>query len=149
MSDTILYIVNVEGAIFDGDRFLMIVRGHEEDHAAGLLAFVGGKVEDTEPVEHVLEETLRREIIEEVGVEVGDITYGHSRHFTTKPNVYVVDIVFVCAYQSGEPRIIDHGEVAEILWLTADEILAHPAAPAWVKADIQRVEAIRRQMIGS
>jgi hypothetical protein len=45
-----LYIVNVEGAIYLEDRYLLIVRGPGEDHAAGALSLVGGKV-DTAPPE--------------------------------------------------------------------------------------------------
>ena len=60
--DTIWYIVNVEGAVVKDGRYLMIVRGEQESHAPGALTFPGGKVEDAESVDNVLEETIRREI---------------------------------------------------------------------------------------
>ena len=37
-----LFIVNVEGAILRGERYLMIVRGEAESHAAGTLSMPGG-----------------------------------------------------------------------------------------------------------
>lgn len=64
------YIVNVEEAILKDGRYLMVVRGEAETHARGALTFPGGKVEAAGDFQDVLEGTLRREIREEVGVEV-------------------------------------------------------------------------------
>ncbi len=140
------YIVNVEGAIYRDGRYLMIVRGAGESHAGGTLSFVGGKVDETRNVENVLEDELRREILEEVGVIVTEeMYYCGSTHFTADDGDRVVDVVFLCQIESGETRIADIDEVAEILWLTVDEITAHPRLPPWVQRDIQRVEAIRRR----
>jgi NADH pyrophosphatase NudC (nudix superfamily) len=94
----------------------------------------------------VLEETLRREILEETGVIIGEAVYVHSTHFGDTMGETVVDVVFLCRYQSGEPTIDDPGEVAEILWLTADEVRRHPAAPPWTKNSIERVEQIRLKL---
>ena len=38
-----LYIVNVEAAIYKGNRWLIIRRSDKEDHAPGLLSLVGGR----------------------------------------------------------------------------------------------------------
>lgn len=40
-----LFIVNVEGAIRKDDKWIIIERSKEEEHAGGLLSLVGGKVE--------------------------------------------------------------------------------------------------------
>lgn len=40
-----MFVVNVEGAVTRGDRWLVIERGAGEEHAAGTLSFVGGTVE--------------------------------------------------------------------------------------------------------
>ena len=140
------YIVNVEGAVWRRGRYMLIVRGLEEAHAAGLLSLVGGKVEDTEgQIADVLEMTLRREILEEVGLVVKETVYVHNTHFTAAGK-NVIDIVFLCRYESGEPLITDPGEVAEILWLTAADVLNHPAAPTWTKDSIERVEQVRSRL---
>lgn len=138
------YIVNVEGAIVRDGRYLLIVRGAEESHAAGDLSLVGGKVEGIDALANALEETLRREIREEVGVEVDDeMIYLSSTRFTADDHDVVVDIVFLCHYQSGTPTIFDPGEVAEILWLTADEVKQHPKAQSWTRDYIQKAERAR------
>ena len=40
-----MFIVNVEGAIYKNDQWLLIRRSEKEEHAGGLLSLVGGKVE--------------------------------------------------------------------------------------------------------
>jgi ADP-ribose pyrophosphatase YjhB (NUDIX family) len=138
------YIVNVEGAIFHEGRYLLIVRGAEETHAAGDLALVGGKVEGTDALASPLEKTLRREILEETGVEVEEeMIYLNSSRFTTEESDVVIDIVFLCRYQSGTPTIFDPGEVAEIVWLTTDEVMQHPKAQPWTHDYIHKAERAR------
>lgn len=141
----IKYIVNVEGAIVRGNQYLMIVRGPGETHAGGTLSFVGGKVEITQNAADVLEETLRREIMEEVGVQVSKMVYAQSSHFIAGDD-RVVDIVFLCRYEAGEPRITDSQEVENILWLTAAEVIEHSLCPPWTQAAMQRVEALRHRL---
>ena len=137
------YIVNVEGAIYRDGHYLLVVRGAEEEHAAGDLSLVGGKVEGSDPLENALEDTLRREIREEVGVEVGDaMIYLYSSRFGAGEGI-AVDVVFLCRYQSGTPTIFDPGEVAEILWLTAAEVETHPKAQPWTRGFIQKAERAR------
>jgi 8-oxo-dGTP diphosphatase len=67
-----LFVVNVEAAIYKDDRWLVIRRSLKESHAAGMVSLVGGKVEHEGNQSDILERTLRREIVEEVGIEVSD-----------------------------------------------------------------------------
>jgi 8-oxo-dGTP diphosphatase len=140
------YIVNVEGAVVKDGRYLMIIRGEGEEHAAGVLAFPGGKVEDNETASYVLEETARRELREEVDVEVGgEMVYVDSASFVAGGD-QVIDVVFLCRYRSGEPRACDADEVAVVQWMTPAEILAHPKSPPWMDPIIKRVEHVRAKM---
>jgi len=53
-------------------------------------------------VQDVLEITIRREIMEEVGVEVhDDVNYVESHSFVADGEPYV-DIVFLCRHKDGE-----------------------------------------------
>ena len=134
-------IVNVEGAIVDAGRFLMVIRGPEEAHAAGTLGLPGGKVDSAGPAEHVLEATLCREVQEEVGITLDDeMAYVHSTYFVSDAGEPVVNVVFLCRYHSGTPMIIDRGEVADLRWMSAAEILHDPAAPPWTRTTIELAE---------
>lgn len=138
------YIVNVEAAIVHDGRYLIIVRGPEESHAPGGLALPGGKVEASGSVPGVLEATLHREIMEEVGLEVHDeMAYLESNAFVTDQGEPVVDLVYLCRYKGGAPTIADPGEVAAVQWMTPAEIQAHPQIPPWTRQSIARAERVR------
>jgi 8-oxo-dGTP diphosphatase len=139
------YIVNVEAAIIRDGKYLLIVRGAGESHAAGLLSFVGGKMEENQNLEDALEATLRREVLEEIGITITNIRYVYNTHFLTDDGDKVLDVVFLCDYESGETRIEDYEEVAEILYLSAEEILEHPKSPIWLKQGIERIERILQE----
>jgi 8-oxo-dGTP pyrophosphatase MutT (NUDIX family) len=146
MSDE-TYVVNVEAAIFHGDTWLMILRSAEEAHAAGVLSFVGGKVERAGTADNILEETLQREIAEEVGVTIADkIHYVESKSFIADDGLPVVDIVYLCRYESGEPRALDSAEVANVEWMTFDAIMAHPKSPVWIKQSLRLAAALKREV---
>lgn len=139
------YIVNVEGAVVRDGRYLLVIRGAGETHAAGMLSLVGGKVEDALKEDNVLEETLKREIQEEIGVTISDIIYVHSTAFVAEGDP-VVDVVFLCKWSDGEPTIVDVNEVADIRWLSANEILTNPDTPDWTRNSIRRAEKMRNML---
>jgi len=134
------FAVNVEAVIYDGDRYLVAFRSEQETHAGGTLAFAGGKVEGTDTGD-VLEETLRREIREEVGVEVNDLVYVESHSFGQAPPC--VDIVFLCRYLSGTPTAVDPAEVSAVRWMTLAEVLAHPQTPPCIARSLEAADAKR------
>lgn len=138
------YIVNIEAAIFKQDKWLMAERSAIEEHAAGTLAMVGGKVEDVEVMNNVLEETLKREIVEEVGISIhDDIQYVKSSAFVTEDGKPVIDIVFLCRHKEGEPAALDPKELSAVEWLTYEEIENHANIQSWTKESLKIAEQMR------
>lgn len=125
------FVVNVECAIYQGDKWLMIVRSLKEGHAGGTLSMAGGTVEYVDTSDQILEHALRRELLEEIGVEVGAFTYIESKSFVTKKGNTVLDIVFAAPYVSGTPTAMSKDEVESVSWMTLVEIESHPKAPVW------------------
>lgn len=79
-----MFIVNVEGAIFKGDKWLFIERSTKESHAGGMIALVGGKVDLEGDSVDILERTIKREVFEEVGIEINEsMHYVQSTSFVT------------------------------------------------------------------
>lgn len=145
--DTITYIVNVEAAIYENDRWLIIKRSDMEEHAPGLLSMVGGKVETDINEDDILEKTLIREIAEEVGIRVFEtLHYVESKSFLTDRGQAVVDVVFLCRYKSGEPRCISEDEVSEVYWMTCNEILENRNSPVWLMESIRKAEKMRLEL---
>lgn len=133
--------VSAAAILLRGDgQALFIRRGHEP--GLGRLAFVGGFVDAGETPE----DALRREVREEVGVELAAIDYLGSQ-----PNTYgyrgvsyhVADLIFVATLAPGAvPRELDG--VAAIEW--HDPMALEPtrlafASMAWALATFQRRKA--------
>ncbi|WP_088042344.1 NUDIX hydrolase [Bacillus sp. EAC] len=136
-----MFIVNVEAAIFKEDRWLIIERSIKEEHAGGLLSLVGGKVEIEGNSADILERTVKREIYEEVGINIKDkLEYIHSTTFVTDLNEHVVDIVFLCEYDSGEAYTKSPDEVENVYWMNSNEIMSHLKSPIYLKESIRRAE---------
>ena len=138
-----MFIVNVEGAIYKNDRLLLIKRSDKEEHAGGGLSLIGGKVEREGNTTDILERTLKREIYEEVGIEVTNLRYVNSSTFVTDSGLHVVDIVFLCDYLSGEAFAKDLDEVDDVIWLTTEQVLAKPEIPTFLKENITLANKIR------
>ncbi|MDX1613524.1 MAG: NAD(+) diphosphatase [Candidatus Promineifilaceae bacterium] len=94
-----------------GDHLLL---ARSKRHPPGLFSVLAGFVEPGE----TLEAAIRREIREEVGIEVADITYFGSQPWPF-PNSLM--IAFTCRHLSGEIRI-DEAEMAEAAWYRWDDL---------------------------
>ena len=128
----------------------MIVRGHTDEHAAGVLAFPGGKVEAEDSTDNVLESTVRREVLEETGVTVSaELEYIRSTAFALPDGTPVVDVLFLGSYLIGEPHITSSNEVADIGWMTLEEILEHDRTPSWLVDQVRAIRQHRSRTIGA
>lgn len=137
------FIVNVEVAVVRDGRYLAIVRGEGEEFGAGWLGFPGGKVENDEATQDTLEETARREVLEEVGLVIEDpIVYVESHTFAvdTEP---ALDVVMLARSSSGAAHPASPDEVADVLWLTCEELLSDPRTQAWTRDSLRQAEARR------
>ncbi len=71
------------------------------------------------------------------------LDYVESKTFVDDAGTPVVDVVFLCRHRSGTAAPFDPAEVAEVLWLTAEEVLRHPRTPPWTRRSIERAERKR------
>ena len=138
-----LHVVNTQGFVIRQGRYLMIVRGEFEEQAPGALSPPGGKVEFGDDETGILEATVRREVLEETGVTVGEMVYIQSSSFTMDSGTPVVDSAFLCKYESGDAYRADPEEVAAVEWLTFEEIMANPKTPPWTQATVRAAEELR------
>ncbi|MFA5523083.1 MAG: NUDIX hydrolase [Tissierellales bacterium] len=141
---TIRNVINVVGAIYKDDKWLMIKRSEKEEYAPGIIAMIGGKVENEGEEYSILENTLRREVMEEVDIELSEnITYIESIGFISKKWGPVVDVVFLCEHKSGVPYPASPNEVEEVYWMTREEVAENEEVPQWVKNCINKAEKLR------
>jgi 8-oxo-dGTP diphosphatase len=143
--DEYAYVVNVEGAVVRDGEYLLIERAADEEHAAGILGFPGGKVEQPPGGEETIRETARRELVEEVGIEVGAVEFVTSRTFEADTGARCLNVVTLCEHVAGDPHPRDPEEVAAVHWLSPDRIRAHEDVPAFVESDLDEIEAVRER----
>ena len=113
MSDSRKIIEVSAGLVFREGR-LLISQRRAEDHLGGLWEFPGGKRHDGESDE----ECLRRELREELGieVEVGALIETITHEY---PGKTVCLKFFRCVWRSNEPRAIGCQDFA---WVNRDEL---------------------------
>jgi len=103
-------------------------------------------VEREANAKRLLERTLVRELFEEVGVEVKDeLRFVGSSSFSLASGAEVLNIVFLCEWEKGEPWAKSPEEVAAVHWLSADDIMRDANAPVWLRESIHAAEAVRRR----
>ena len=140
-----MYIVNVEVVIWHDGRYLAVTRAASEEVGAGEVAFPGGKVDLDIPAPDILEETARREVLEEVGLTLtGPIVYVESHTFGSE-SFPVLDVVMLSQAEPGDVvPALDEVERAE--WLTYDDMLAHPQVQLWTRESLSRADGLRRAL---
>lgn len=136
------FVVNVEVFLRRDNHWLLIRRGGAMSHAAGTISGVGGKVELDAFGEDVFESTGRREVAEEVGVDLTDVPlrYVSSDMFITGDGDPVINVVLTGeAPANATPYPAAPDEVAEVLWLTLEQAECHPNCPEWIRRSLRNV----------
>jgi ADP-ribose pyrophosphatase YjhB (NUDIX family) len=114
MSDIPLHVVFVEAWVKKGDHYLLAKRSSKDDQAAGKWAVPGGKVE-MELESNIVENSLKREVREEVGIEIDNFRFLMSRSFIRSSGHHVVALSFIADYQSGEAMPLEDQD--EVRWV--------------------------------
>jgi len=114
-----LHVVFVEAWVKKDDKYLLAKRSSKDDQAAGKWAVPGGKV-DMDLGDNIIENSLRREIKEEVGVEVSDFRFFASRSFIRSSGHHVVALSFIADYKSGEAKPLEDQD--EVKWVEIGEM---------------------------
>ena len=96
--------------ITDGPRCLL---AHEQRFAEKMYSTLAGYIEPGEDIEHA----VRREVLEETNIEVGEVKY-HS----SQPWPFPHSLMLGCIGRAETTEIsIDSGEIAEARWFTREE----------------------------
>ncbi|ABS20533.1 NUDIX hydrolase [Bacillus cytotoxicus] len=127
-----MFAVNVEGLIIKDSKLLIGRRSLNEEHAGGKLSLIGGTVEKEGNSNDILENNLKREIMEETGLEVSNFKYVNNTSFVTQSGINVINIVFSCEWVSGDAVVKDRDEISELIWMTFDEVINNKNSPFYL-----------------
>jgi 8-oxo-dGTP diphosphatase len=124
-----MYSVVVNGVILnDTGKVLIAQRANKDDHEPGMWTTPGGTLEAIGEEFGVLEDTLKREIMEEVGVEIMDeVMLITNNTFIKSSGKKVLAVVYLCKYKSGEPKPLD--EIDAVTWVTKDDLSKYNFPP--------------------
>ena len=95
------------------DKILLIKRAEGKDHRAGIWEFPGGKLDSGEN----LETGVKRELLEEVGIETTEIDYDTSAYYDDERGD-ILAVVFICNVK--DETIVLSGEHSEYRWVDKD-----------------------------
>jgi len=109
-----------------GDEVLLQLRQNTGYMDAHWAAAAAGHVERAETAY----DAARREALEEIGVEPGDLAFLTSMQRTqhADPIDERVDFFFACRSWTGEPRIVEPAKCAALEWFALDD-LPDPVVP--------------------
>lgn len=139
--DSQLYAITVCVLIRRGDTWLLVLRAPDVGYAPNMIGLIGGHVEVTEPEAGVLEATARREVAEEVALDLSQVplTYLESEFFITPGGERQITVTFAAPAPGGhEPHVNAPDELAEVGWWTLNDLEADPRCPPWLPALIRR-----------
>lgn len=133
------FVANVVVYRESDGRCLILKRDKREKVHPEKYAVPGGKLEwnnldiskptringDVLDYENAIEELLKREVMEEAGVEVHPgLTYVNSMAFIRPDGIPVVLIKFAARYKSGEVRV-EKGAFTDHAWVDAKEVMGY------------------------
>jgi 8-oxo-dGTP diphosphatase len=139
--DAEVYAVTVCVLIQRGDTWLLVVRAPKVAYAPNMIGMIGGHVEVTRPQADVLEATVRREVAEEVGLDLSELRlrYLESEFFLTDAGERQITVTFTAqAPAEIEPFVNAPEELIEVGWWTLDDLEADQRCPSWLPALIRR-----------
>lgn len=140
------FIAGIGAILIHDDKYLLLKRASKRDFGAGHWDCVTGRLEQGEG----FEEAARREVMEEIGVEISiDFLIGTSHFYRGEPvpENELVGVVYACS--TDTPDAINHSdEHSEYRWMTANEAVemlttTRPSS-IWLRNVIQRAELLRQ-----
>lgn len=92
----------------------------------------------------VIEEGLRREVREEVGVEIGKPTYLLDVAFIRPDGIPVIVLTYFAPYASGE--IVQTEEAVEAVWVSLEEVKNYDLIDG-ISGEIEMVDKILKSKV--
>ena len=115
-------IVVVAAVILQHDDKILLTRRKRDVHQGGLWEFPGGKQE----VGETLEQCLRRELKEEIDIEVGDLKPFSTVHHRYREKEVELHF-FSCSTYKGNPKPL---ECLEMAWVSMPDLCSYEFPPA-------------------
>ncbi len=144
-----LYRVTVTAIIIRDGKFLITRRSRNKKAWPGLWTVPGGGMELNDYINtpktnsdcwyYAVENTLKREVKEEVGLEIGRAKYLLDIAFIRPDSIPAITLSFWCHWKSGEVRLND--ESIDCKWVTLEEAKNYELIPG-IWGELEMVDKI-------
>lgn len=124
-----MHLVLVNAVVEKDGKILICQRSRKEVHEPGKWTAPGGKVEKTSGnIWNIIEQTLRREVLEETGIEIRKRVYLITNNtFIHSTGQHVVALTFLCRYKSGKAKPLE--DTIKVKWILPKEVDNYQFAP--------------------
>ncbi|ATP41992.1 DNA mismatch repair protein MutT [Solibacillus sp. R5-41] len=109
--------VAIKGVLIKNNKMLIVKRSAFDETGAGTWESVGGVLQFGES----FEVALKREFLEEAGLNISVSTHLFSTTFLTKKTRQIVLLTFLCECQNDEISLSDEHE--QFMWATKSELM--------------------------
>ncbi len=148
--DPRLHIVTVTAIIEKEGKYLILKRSDREVAFPGFWTVPGGKIVrheyenlpkslGSEGWYKIVEFTLKKEVMEEAGLEVENAKYLTDMIFMRPDNIPVLVLSYFCKYKSGEVKL--GKDMTEFAWITPEEGNEYKIIPG-ILGEIKEVDTI-------
>lgn len=152
-SDPRLHIIAITGIIEKGGKYLILKRAETEVAYPGYWTVPGGKLvrheyeplpktPNTEGWYDIVAWTLKKEIKEEAGLEVKNVSYLTDMTFIRPDNIPVLVLSYWCRYESGEVAL--GKDMTDSAWITPEEGKSYKIIPG-ILDEIEAVDKIIKE----
>lgn len=112
--------VVVGAVIYNHDKKFLLARRHiKDDNLPNFWSIPAGHVEAFSNDSDVLELNLKREVKEEIGVDIQIVKYLDS-HVWCDTEYKKITVIFLCKIKSGIEKALD--ETSEVAWFNIERI---------------------------
>ncbi len=136
-NDINTHVVAVFAFIEKDGKILLAKRSKDEPQTPGIWFIPGGKV-DMGDEKDIIEKTLKREVMEEVGLEIEDeIMFVGDEGFFRVSGHHVIGMTFLCKWKKGIAKPLEGQE--EVKWFTKEELKRFSDFPPYFKPRVEKV----------
>lgn len=136
------HVVAVFAFVEKDRKILLAKRSSDDPQAGGQWSIPGGKVDLIESPGIILK-TLKKEIMEEVGVEIEDgIKLVWDEGFRRVSGHHVIGLTFLCKWKKGYARPLEDQD--EVRWVNRGDLKDFPDFPEYFKPRIKKLLTVLR-----
>ena len=131
------HVVAVFAFVEKDGKVLLAKRSMDDPQAGGQWSVPGGKV-DIEEGPGIIIKTLKKEIMEEVGIEIeDDIDLVWDEGFKRVSGHHVVGLTFLCRWKRGVAKPLEDQE--EVRWVSRKDLENFSGLPDYFKPRVKKL----------